>query len=163
MFKQNKISKISWFFISLLSLPGLAFAEDSVNGADTAWIMISTALVLFMTLPGLALFYGGLVRTKNVLSVLMQCFAITSIVSVLWLIAGYSLAFGNGGVIRCLIGWLLCFGNYTMGWHRHVGIKSNSWLGLGHYKLCLVGGNRTRWHPNISDPIIVSPKVAYVN
>ncbi|MCG7920942.1 MAG: ammonium transporter [Candidatus Thiodiazotropha lotti] len=67
-----------------------------MNSANTAWIMASTALVLFMTLPGLAMFYGGLVRTKNVLSVLMQCFAIAGLVSILWLIAGYSLAFGEG-------------------------------------------------------------------
>ncbi|MES9941934.1 MAG: ammonium transporter [Candidatus Thiodiazotropha sp. 6PLUC2] len=67
-----------------------------MNSANTAWIMTSTALVLFMTLPGLAMFYGGLVRTKNVLSVLMQCFAIAGMVSILWLIAGYSLAFGEG-------------------------------------------------------------------
>jgi len=74
-----------------------AVADDAVaNGANTAWILTSTALVLFMTLPGLALFYGGLVRSKNVLSVLMQCFAIAAIVSVLWLIVGYSLAFGEG-------------------------------------------------------------------
>ncbi len=67
-----------------------------MNSADTAWIMTSTALVLLMTLPGLALFYGGLVRTKNVLSVLMQCFAIAGLVSILWLVMGYSLAFGEG-------------------------------------------------------------------
>jgi len=67
-----------------------------LNPGDTAWILTSTALVLFMTIPGLALFYGGLVRTKNVLSILMQCFVITSLVSVLWLVAGYSLAFGEG-------------------------------------------------------------------
>jgi len=74
-----------------------AVADDAVaNGANTAWILTSTALVLFMTLPGLALFYGGLVRSKNVLSVLMQCFAIAAMVSVLWLIVGYSLAFGEG-------------------------------------------------------------------
>lgn len=72
-----------------------AFADD-LNGANTAWILTSTALVLFMTLPGLALFYGGLVRSKNVLSVLMQCFAIAGIVSVLWLVAGYSIAFAEG-------------------------------------------------------------------
>jgi Amt family ammonium transporter len=70
--------------------------EGEVSGADTAWIMTSTALVLFMTLPGLAMFYGGLVRTKNVLSVLMQCFAIAGMISILWLLAGYSLAFGAG-------------------------------------------------------------------
>lgn len=78
----------------LLLLPGMASAQDSINGANTAWILTSTALVLFMTLPGLALFYGGLVRTRNVLSVLMQCFAIAVVVSVLWLLVGYSIAFG---------------------------------------------------------------------
>ncbi len=67
-----------------------------MSGGDTAWVLTSTALVLFMTLPGLALFYGGLVRTKNVLSVLMQCFAITCVVSLLWLLLGYSLAFADG-------------------------------------------------------------------
>ena len=67
-----------------------------MNGADTAWIMVSTALVLFMTLPGLALFYGGLVRARNVLSVLMHCMSIASLMSVLWLVAGYSIAFGPG-------------------------------------------------------------------
>jgi Amt family ammonium transporter len=78
-------------------LPGIAAAQEAtVNAADTSWILTSTALVLFMTLPGLALFYGGLVRSKNVLSVLMQCFAIAGVVSILWLIAGYSLAFGAG-------------------------------------------------------------------
>ncbi len=81
-------------FILLALLPMTAFA-DVINGADTAWIMTSTALVLFMTLPGLALFYGGLVRSNNILSVLMQCFAIAGIVSMLWFIAGYSLAFSG--------------------------------------------------------------------
>lgn len=80
---------------TLLLLPSLAFAQgDAVNGGNTAWILTSTALVLFMTLPGLALFYGGLVRTKNVLSVLMQCFAIAVVISILWLLVGYSIAFG---------------------------------------------------------------------
>ncbi len=67
-----------------------------MNGADTAWIIVATALVLFMTLPGLALFYGGLVRARNVLSVFMQCFSIACLMSVLWLAAGYSIAFGDG-------------------------------------------------------------------
>ena len=71
------------------------FAEG-LDGANTSWILTSTALVLFMTLPGLALFYGGLVRSKNILSVLMQCFAIAGIASILWLIAGYSIAFTEG-------------------------------------------------------------------
>jgi Amt family ammonium transporter len=77
--------------------PKIAFAaEAELNGANTSWILTSTALVLLMTLPGLALFYGGLVRKKNVLSILMQCFAIASISSILWLLVGYSLAFGEG-------------------------------------------------------------------
>ncbi len=78
----------------LLCFPALALA-DGLDKADTAWIATATALVLFMTLPGLALFYGGLVRSKNVLSVLIQCFAIAGLASVLWLVAGYGIAFGN--------------------------------------------------------------------
>ncbi|MCG6871072.1 MAG: ammonium transporter, partial [Gammaproteobacteria bacterium] len=76
-------------------LPSVALA-DEISSGDTAWLITATALVLFMTLPGLALFYGGLVRSKNVLSVLMQCFAITCVVTVLWVIAVYSLAFSEG-------------------------------------------------------------------
>ena len=84
------------FFAALTAmlLPSLALAQDDLNGANTAWILTSTALVLFMTLPGLSLFYGGLVRTKNVLSVLMQCFSIAVVISILWLLVGYSIAFG---------------------------------------------------------------------
>ena len=79
----------------LFAMP--AFAEDaSLNTGNSAWILTSTALVLFMTLPGLAMFYGGLVRSKNVLSILMQCFAIAGISSVLWFAIGYSLAFSEG-------------------------------------------------------------------
>jgi Amt family ammonium transporter len=70
---------------------------ETLNGANTAWILTSTALVLFMTLPGLAMFYGGLVRIKNVLSVLMHCFAIACAMSLVWLIVAYSIAFGDGG------------------------------------------------------------------
>ena len=67
-----------------------------MNGADTAWIIVATALVLFMTLPGLALFYGGLVRARNVLSVFMHCYAIACLMSILWFVLGYSIAFGGG-------------------------------------------------------------------
>jgi|TARA_B100000315_G_C14595587_1_gene598923 Amt family ammonium transporter len=74
-------------------LPQLAWAEDSLNSGDTAWMLTSTALVLFMTIPGLSLFYAGMVRSKNVLSVLMQCFAITALMTILWVLYGYSLAF----------------------------------------------------------------------
>ncbi|MCP4985558.1 MAG: ammonium transporter [Colwellia sp.] len=86
-------------FLILVSifLPSFAWAQEAqLNGANTSWILTSTALVLLMTLPGLALFYGGLVRKKNVLSILMQCFAIGSISSILWLLVGYSLAFSEG-------------------------------------------------------------------
>ncbi len=80
---------------ALLLTPMMANA-DTLDSGDTAWIMTSTALVLFMTLPGLALFYGGLVRSKNVLSVLMQCFVIACVVTIVWVVYGYSLAFSEG-------------------------------------------------------------------
>jgi len=89
--------------LCLLLLPGIASA-DELNQANTAWILTSTALVLFMTLPGLSLFYAGLVRSKNVLSVLMQCFAITCIVSILWLAGVYSFIFSDGGDLQKFIG-----------------------------------------------------------
>ena len=73
-------------------------AESSIDSGDTAWMLTSTALVLFMTIPGLALFYGGLVRVQNVLSVLMQCFALTGIITVIWIVCGYSLAFNTAGM-----------------------------------------------------------------
>jgi Amt family ammonium transporter len=82
----------------------LAQGAQKMDGANTAWILTSTALVLFMTLPGLALFYGGLVRAQNVLSVLMHCFTIACIVSVLWLVGVYSLAFSDGGALQSWIG-----------------------------------------------------------
>jgi len=81
--------------LSLLA-PALAHAEDVLDKGDTAWILTSSALVLLMTLPGLALFYGGLVRTKNLLSILMQCLAAAALMGVLWVLVGYSLAFGEG-------------------------------------------------------------------
>lgn len=88
---------LSIFFLSLFPLISFAADEPTINGANTAWILTSTALVLFMTLPGLALFYGGLVKSRNVLSILMQCFAIAGIASIFWLIVGYSLAFSGDG------------------------------------------------------------------
>lgn len=91
---MNKRTTI-WALLCLLFMTG-PLQADELNGANTAWILTSTALVLFMTLPGLALFYGGLVSKKNVLSVLMQCFAIAGIISILWMLVGYSLAFGEG-------------------------------------------------------------------
>ncbi len=91
-----------------LLFPSVLVAQE-LDGSNTAWIMTSTALVLFMTIPGLSLFYSGLVRSKNVLSVLMQCFAITCIASLVWLVAGYSLAFGDGGSANAYIGNLSNF------------------------------------------------------
>ena len=93
---MNKWLGCAGALAALAVFPGLALAQE-VSAGDTAWLLTATALVLFMTLPGLALFYGGLVRTKNVLSVLMQCFVITCAVSVLWILFGYSVAFGSGG------------------------------------------------------------------
>ncbi|MBI3420052.1 MAG: ammonium transporter [Proteobacteria bacterium] len=90
--------------VSLLLLPSLALAEEaaaaapSLNSGDTAWMLASTALVLMMTIPGLALFYGGLVRKQNMLATTMQSFATCSLVAVVWAVAGYSLAFTNGMV-----------------------------------------------------------------
>ncbi len=100
-------SVISTFL--MLSMCGNAQA-DGLDSGDTAWMLTSTALVLFMTLPGLALFYGGLVRAKNALSVLMQCFAICCLMSLLWLVAGYGLAFGDGGSLNQYIG----LGNFML-------------------------------------------------
>ncbi len=91
-----------------LSTAGPAFAQDvaALSGANTAWILTATALVLFMTMPGLALFYGGLVGSRNVVSVLMHCFAICCMASILWLVCTYSLAFGDGGPINGYVGGL---------------------------------------------------------
>ena len=97
-------SKKSWAMIAFLLLlfiliPSLALAEEApvLNSGDTAWMLTSTALVLFMTIPGLSLFYAGMVRSKNILSVLMQCFAITSLMTILWTLYAYSIAFGGDG------------------------------------------------------------------
>ena len=100
--KQSKFNNLL-FFLGATLLPALAWAGDPVpppaaNSGDTAWMLTSTVLVLMMTIPGLALFYAGMVRSKNVLSVMMQCFAITSLVTVIWMVYGYSLAFDLTGM-----------------------------------------------------------------
>ena len=112
MLTNNKYLNRGVLAIILTALSTQAFANE-LNGANTAWILTSTALVLFMTIPGLSLFYGGLVRAKNVLSVLMQCFAITCMASLIWFAFGYSLAFGDGGSMNAWIGNLdnLLMGN----------------------------------------------------
>ncbi len=86
------------FLVLLLFFTPSAFAADGLNSGDTAWILISSGLVLFMMIPGLAMFYGGLVAKKNVLSVYVQCFAITAVVTVIWTVIGYSLAFDTVGM-----------------------------------------------------------------
>jgi len=99
---RNKLQRLflpkSLLGMILLGLtPMTAMAEDTLNSGDTAWMLTATALVLFMTIPGLSLFYAGMVRSKNVLSVMMQCFAITCLMSVIWAVYAYSLAFGGDG------------------------------------------------------------------
>ncbi len=100
--------KINHIKLLLIALSAFWFSPallaDELNAANTAWILTSTTLVLFMTLPGLGLFYAGLVRSKNVLSVLMQCFAIACMVSVLWMLFVYGLAFGDGDSMNKIIG-----------------------------------------------------------
>ena len=103
----NRIQPVGFTALVALALclpvSALADEQQSLNMANTAWMLTATVLVLFMTLPGLSLFYGGLVRSKNVLSVLMQCFSICCLISVLWLAYGYGLAFGDGGALQ---GWI---------------------------------------------------------
>ncbi|KIU46992.1 MULTISPECIES: ammonium transporter [Pseudomonas] len=104
---------------ALLSLvmPGMAMAEEAaapvLNSGDTAWMLTATALVLFMTIPGLALFYGGMVRSKNVLSVMMQCFAITGLISILWMVYGYSLAFDTTGMEEGVVNFNSFVGGFS--------------------------------------------------
>ena len=92
--------------------PAAAEVEEAaaINSGDTAWMITASALVLFMTLPGLALFYGGLVRTKNILSVLVQCFAITGVMTLLWVIYGYSVAFNTDGMVAGTVNFNSLFG-----------------------------------------------------
>ena len=93
MLARRKWGLLALLAFILLAVPNAAFAQDKLDTGDTAWILISTGLVLFMMIPGLAMFYAGLVRTRNVLSVFMHCFGIAALITVLWTIFGYSLAF----------------------------------------------------------------------
>jgi Amt family ammonium transporter len=101
---MRAVTNGSWLALLATLAPALAAAEEAakpaLNSGDTAWMLTSTALVLFMTIPGLSLFYAGMVRAKNVLSVMMQCFAITALVTVLWTVYGYSLAFDATGMTK---------------------------------------------------------------
>ena len=107
MHKSTSHLQATVFAVAALSpVLGLADETPTLDSGDTAWMLTSTALVLFMTIPGLALFYAGMVRSKNVLSVLMQCFAITAMVTILWVVAGYSMAFTDGGTLHAWVGGL---------------------------------------------------------
>ncbi|MGV7222414.1 MAG: ammonium transporter [Nitrospinales bacterium] len=99
MRKEAHYLSLLIFVLLTILIPSSALAADEpvLNPGDTAWMITATVLVLFMTIPGLSLFYAGMVRSKNVLSVLMQCFAITSLMTILWVVAGYSIAFGGEG------------------------------------------------------------------
>ena len=116
---------LRWGLRAAVSVPALilttpALAEDAVptlDSGDTAWMLTATLLVLMMTIPGVALFYGGMVRKKNVLSMGMQSFAITCVISVLWMVLGYSLSFGEGG-------WF--YGDFSLAFLQHMTVDSLS-------------------------------------
>ena len=114
------IKNISTILVTFLFASFPTFAQD-ISGANTSWILTATALVLFMTIPGLSLFYAGLVRAKNVLSVLMQCFALTCLMSLVWFAVGYTIAFGSDGVEQGP--WLGDFGNIFL---HSITIDSNN-------------------------------------
>src|SRR5450432_241698 len=103
----------SLLLAGLMSMTSASAAPVQADTGDTAWMLTASALVLFMTIPGLSLFYAGLVRSKNVLSVMMQCFAITSLVSLLWLLYGYSLAFDTSGMTAHEFGLHALIGSFA--------------------------------------------------
>ena len=107
----------AWLFFLVTSTAQVSASETGIDSGDTAWILSATALVLFMTLPGLALFYAGLVQSKNIVSVLMHHFAIAALMSLLWAFAGYSLAFSGDGE------W---FGDMAKGFMVGVNLDSKS-------------------------------------
>ncbi|MBT3767045.1 MAG: ammonium transporter [Rhodospirillaceae bacterium] len=109
MYLLNKFKSIGTLaFVGFLVSTGMAFAAEkpTLDSGDTAWMLTSTVLVLMMTIPGLALFYGGMVRKKNVLATIMQSFAVTCLMTVLWMVIGYSLAFSDGGSANAFVGGL---------------------------------------------------------
>ena len=126
--KRTAYTRIGTLIVILFicGLPSLAMAQDATapDSGDTAWMLTSTALVLFMTIPGLALFYGGLVRVQNVLSVLMQCFALTGLITIVWIICGYSLAFNTAGMEAGKITLTSFVGGLGTMFLRGVGIDS---------------------------------------
>jgi Amt family ammonium transporter len=104
---RSKIKLVGGLGLAAFLLPAIAMAADApptLSSGDTAWMLTSTLLVLMMTIPGLSLFYAGMVRSKNALSVMMQCFAITCLVTLIWVLYGYSMAFGDGGSMNSFVG-----------------------------------------------------------
>ena len=99
-----RLAAIPAVFLAATTAAMAADAPPKLDTGDTAWMMTSTALVLMMTIPGLALFYGGMVRKKNVLATIMQSFAVTCLMTVLWMIVAYSIAFGDGGAMNAYMG-----------------------------------------------------------
>ena len=128
--KRSAYTRIGTLIVILLicGVPSLAIAQDATapDSGDTAWMLTSTALVLFMTIPGLALFYGGLVRVQNVLSVLMQCFALTGLITIVWIVCGYSLAFNTTGMVEGQVTLTSFVGGLGTMFLRGVGIDSLS-------------------------------------
>jgi len=117
------------------STAAVAVAAPTVDSGDTAWMIVATALVLLMTIPGLALFYGGLVRRKNVLNVLMQCFIITAVISIEWVVCGYGLAFGSS------TGFLAPFiGSFDWAFLNGIGIGDLSPYFISHSQATADGG-----------------------
>ena len=116
------------FMLLLLFVPVAAYAQESasIDSGDTAWMIVASVLVLFMTIPGLSLFYGGLVRTKNVLSILVQCFAITAMVSILWVIYGYSVAFNTAGMAEGVYNFNSFFGGLGTAFLSGIGVETVS-------------------------------------
>ena len=123
--KKTLSLSVFFFVFAFFSFIDPASASELDTG-DTAWILTSTALVLFMTIPGLALFYGGLVGKKNVLSVLMQCFSITAVVTVIWTIFGYSMAFDTTGMVAGEIGMNAFVGGFSKAFLNGVGVDTLS-------------------------------------
>ena len=117
-------------FITLLA-PTLALA-DELNSGDTAWMITATVLVLMMTIPGLSLFYAGMVRSKNVLSVMMQCFAITCLVTVIWVVYGYSMAFDTTGMEAGVVNLNSIIGGFGNTFLQGISVDSGSNLSLIH-------------------------------
>ncbi len=119
--RMTKTQTVIFSFIALFAaiLPSIAMAdghESPLDTGDTAWMLTSSVLVLMMTIPGLSLFYAGMVRSKNVLSVFMQCFTITCLMTVVWYVWGYSLAFSDGGPMNAFVGGLSNLFHANVGW-----------------------------------------------